>query len=126
MICQDCNTEIDNTRKRCQPCAKRHKHEYNVKRQRDKRHERGLKTSHAKGGKEELVDAECMRCNSHIKAAKNRKDSTLCIPCRTVSNRVKSLGQYHKRNPKPQTVSLGDVCGICRRPFVRGLCECKE
>lgn len=125
MNCKDCNATISNNRQRCETCAKRHKVATNSRRQREKRHERGLVTKHMRGGKSPMVKANCMRCKADILAAENRRNSTLCQSCRDDSNREKSIALWRKRHPKPIMMS-GATCSICNRPFVRGLCECQE
>lgn len=128
MNCLDCGVSIDTNHKRCEPCRKaikRAKNKRDAQREREKRHERGLKHTNDKGGHAVRVNAQCMRCKSDIEAAANRRDTTLCQSCRDDANRDKSSALWRKRHPKPIMMS-GATCSICQSPFVRGLCECRE
>jgi hypothetical protein len=128
MNCLDCGVIIDTNHKRCEPCRdaiKRAKNKVDAQRQRARRHARGLVTTHAKGGKENRVNAKCMRCGGDVVAAANRLKSTLCQACRDKSNSLKAAVLWRKHHPAPIKLS-GATCVMCGSGFVNGLCECKE
>ena len=83
-----------------------------------------------KGETVQRITIECNtpHCHTMIAVAKNTAYRAICPACSAAKDKARHARNYSAtRTVKTYaTQPSGGVCLICQRPFVRGLCGCKE